>query len=290
MKRPIVAAAVLAFGVLTPTDGWRRENAPRLPVGRRITAGVAGAVISAVTCIAGPAGAAVQDSLVQLSPTPTTYVEGTDFMEVAGSAAGDITAPVYPLAGLPSGCQPEDFVGFPAGGIALIQSGTCSFSVKVANATAAGATGVLIFTESGNPDGTGPITGTLAPYSASVPVLSTSLAVGNDLRAGAATGRAIVRIITDGDAPTPPPASDEQIENLITEVEAMPLADGTKRDLTSKLESALAALDRGNARAACNTLAAFGNHVEAQSGKQLTDAQADALLSRVASVRASLHC
>ena len=38
-----------------------------------------------------------------------------------------------------SGCEPEDFAGF-TGDIALIQRGTCDFSVKIANAVDAGAT------------------------------------------------------------------------------------------------------------------------------------------------------
>jgi len=44
----------------------------------------------------------------------------------------------------------NDFSGFVAGRIALIQRGACNFGVKVQNAQAAGASGVVIFNE-GNP-------------------------------------------------------------------------------------------------------------------------------------------
>ena len=46
-----------------------------------------------------------------------------------------------------SGCEAEDFLGFTAGNIALVQRGTCDFSVKAANAFDAGAVGVIIFNE-----------------------------------------------------------------------------------------------------------------------------------------------
>ena len=46
-----------------------------------------------------------------------------------------------------SGCEIGDFAGFPAGGIALIQRGTCGFTVKVLNAQAAGAAGAVIMNE-----------------------------------------------------------------------------------------------------------------------------------------------
>ena len=40
-----------------------------------------------------------------------------------------------------SGCEAADFAGFPAGNIALIQRGTCTFADKALNAQAAGAVG-----------------------------------------------------------------------------------------------------------------------------------------------------
>ena len=76
----------------------------------------------------------------------TSY--GTDYFDMDFSGGGDVTAPVtvvdVNLAGdraSTSGCEVADFAGFPAGHIALIQRGTCTFAVKVDNAVAAGASG-----------------------------------------------------------------------------------------------------------------------------------------------------
>src|SRR5690606_7650006 len=46
-----------------------------------------------------------------------------------------------------SGCEADDFTGFPAGSIALIQRGSCTFAQKVRHAEAAGAAAVVIFNE-----------------------------------------------------------------------------------------------------------------------------------------------
>ena len=61
------------------------------------------------------------------------------------AAAGGIVIPSP--GGRASGCNAGDFAGFPAGKIALIQRGTCTFREKAANAEAAGAVGVVIFNE-----------------------------------------------------------------------------------------------------------------------------------------------
>ncbi len=75
----------------------------------------------------------------QVAPTPTTYVEGTDYALGEFSGSGDVTAAVTAVdVALPpspepysstSGCEPEDFTGFPAGDIALLLRGTCNFEV-----------------------------------------------------------------------------------------------------------------------------------------------------------------
>ena len=46
-----------------------------------------------------------------------------------------------------SGCEASDFAGFPAGNIALLQRGTCTFEIKAENAAAAGAVGIVIFNQ-----------------------------------------------------------------------------------------------------------------------------------------------
>jgi hypothetical protein len=67
---------------------------------------------------------------------------------VTQSDRGDVTAAVTPVKlqfGIgntsTSGCQASDFAGFPAGNIALLQRGDCTFEIKAENAAAAGAVG-----------------------------------------------------------------------------------------------------------------------------------------------------
>jgi Zn-dependent M28 family amino/carboxypeptidase len=84
-----------------------------------------------------------------------------------------------------SGCSPNDFNGFTAGRIALIQRGTCTFGVKVQNAEAAGASGVVIFNE-GNPGRTTVLNGSLVdanntPFVPAIPVAFTSFDIGQSL-------------------------------------------------------------------------------------------------------------
>src|SRR5689334_23287957 len=100
--------------------------------------------------------------LQEVSPSPHSFVLGTDFNP--GPVAGHASAKLQPAAGIvmpptaspssASGCAASDFAGFVPGNIALIQRGTCTFSQKVANAQAAGATAAVIFNE-GNPGRTG---------------------------------------------------------------------------------------------------------------------------------------
>lgn len=89
-------------------------------------------------------------TLTQLAPIQAEYETGP----FTGSGAGDVTAAVTPVdlqLGLgntsSSGCEAGDFAGFPAGGIALMQRGTCPFATKALNAEAAGAGGAIIFNQ-----------------------------------------------------------------------------------------------------------------------------------------------
>jgi Zn-dependent M28 family amino/carboxypeptidase len=54
--------------------------------------------------------------------------------------------------GLVTTGEPGDFAGFPAGNIALLQRGTCTFEDKVENAAAAGAVGAIIFNQGNTPE------------------------------------------------------------------------------------------------------------------------------------------
>jgi hypothetical protein len=98
-------------------------------------------------------------TMSESSPTAQTFVVNSDF--VTGNSIGSVTnATVQPVGGIiipptatpssASGCTMGDFTGFQPGNIALIQRGTCNFGVKVQNAAAAKAGGVIIFNE-GNP-------------------------------------------------------------------------------------------------------------------------------------------
>ena len=106
------------------------------------------------------------------------------------SGSGTVTAPVQAVdtTGAPaastSGCEAEDFAGFTAGSVALLQRGTCTFGVKAANAQAAGASAVLIF-NTGLPGEEGVVAGTLGePGATTLPVVGLSHAAGTALLGG----------------------------------------------------------------------------------------------------------
>src|SRR5688572_186377 len=134
-------------------------------------------------------------ALVQVSPTPTTYVDGVDYDSMQFSGSGDFTAPLTavdllvpsPVANAStSGCEAADFAGFTPGHIALMQRGTCGFAQKAVNAQTAGAVGVIVFNE-GNPERTALNLGTLgAPQT--IPAVTTSFAIGDTLRNGVLNG------------------------------------------------------------------------------------------------------
>ena len=95
----------------------------------------------------------------EVSPTAHDFALSTDWNPGQSHGDGDratlqpaggIVIPPTPTPSSTSGCTPRDFAGFVPGRIALIQRGTCNFGVKVLNAQAAGASGVIIFNE-GNP-------------------------------------------------------------------------------------------------------------------------------------------
>jgi hypothetical protein len=131
-------------------------------------------------------------SFSEVSPTARSFTPVTDWNP--GDSRGDATGAqikpaghtiMPPTGGSTSGCDPSDFVGF-AGKIALIQRGTCNFGVKVLNATAAGAVGVVIFNEGNTPGRTPVFSGSMVdangdPFVATIPVAFTSFAIGESL-------------------------------------------------------------------------------------------------------------
>ena len=83
------------------------------------------------------------------------------------------------------------------------------------------------------------------------------------------------------------------LEELQAAVIEMNLQNGIENSLDNKLDAALNALDDLNANndaAACNSLDAFVNSVEAQRGTQITDAQADQLIASAQEIQVLLNC
>jgi aminopeptidase Y len=129
--------------------------------------------------------------LEQVAPSPAGPIEN-NIMQYSGS--GDVTAAVTALAAPPAdsspGCDPADFAGFPAGNIALIYRGACTFATKATNAYNAGASGVVIYNNAA-----GVLNGTLVnTFTLDLPVTSVTQAVGQQL---AATQGLAMRLKTD---------------------------------------------------------------------------------------------
>ena len=82
-----------------------------------------------------------------------------------------------------SGCEAIDFDGFERGAVALVRRGTCPFQVKVDNAVAVGAVGVVIMNE-GTDSRTEAFSGLLSKR-ADVPVVGVSYEFGRSLVHGA---------------------------------------------------------------------------------------------------------
>jgi len=124
--------------------------------------------------------------LEQVAPPPAGPIANS-ILSYSGS--GDVTAAVSTVNDI-RGCNPADFAGFPAGNIALISRGTCSFAVKATNAYAAGASGVVIYNNT-----TGVLNGTLGNgFTLDIPVTSVTQATGQQL---AATPGLVMRLKTD---------------------------------------------------------------------------------------------
>ncbi len=142
---------------------------------------------------------------------PFTYTDGVNISTMDYSGTGTVTGVVQgvndnivPLpVGQPdgtsnAGCDTADFADF-TGDIALIQRGTCDFSVKIANAVEAGADAVIIFNEGNSEERTGIDFGQ-ASFPQDVPVIEMSAEAGAALvefiEAEAALGRTVTMTIT----------------------------------------------------------------------------------------------
>jgi Zn-dependent M28 family amino/carboxypeptidase len=144
--------------------------------------------------------------LIRVSPNPKEWVEGTDFLRNnfdSGSPEGTATGPLVevdlnldpsdPANTSTSGCEDADFAGFPVGGVALVQRGTCGFNVKVLNAQEAGASAVIVMNE-GQPGRTG-LVGMIGDATGlTIPAIFVTYAVGAEL---AATDGSTVTVTVD---------------------------------------------------------------------------------------------
>jgi len=160
--------------------------------------------------------------LDQLTPVQATYPTGG----FTGTGLGDIEAAnvvavdinLVPPRANTSGCDgayaeaavgaplvldpggPDDFAGFPAGSIALIQRGGCSFALKAYNAAAAGASAVIIFNQGNTPDREPLFIGTaVAPNvdelgALTIPVIGASFQNGEALAQPGSTASISVRL------------------------------------------------------------------------------------------------
>lgn len=142
--------------------------------------------------------------LGQVSPTPTTYVNGNDFRVLSYSGSGEVTAPIETPSGDARGCYAADFAGFTAGEIALVQRGTpagfpggsCTFRIKLDNARAAGASAILVYNNVA-----GVVNGTLGATGLSqIPGLGLTQSLGESLRAQLAGGDVVMHVKTNTDS------------------------------------------------------------------------------------------
>jgi Zn-dependent M28 family amino/carboxypeptidase len=135
--------------------------------------------------------------LQQLSPTNKTYTAGSaaddnspsvDFIAFEHSPTKSLpnvkVVPTNDIAipspgGSTSGCEMSDFPAATSGAVALIQRGTCSFTLKLQNAVTAGAVGVILFNE-GDTAGRNNALFRSAPPGYTIPAVLSSFAVGEE--------------------------------------------------------------------------------------------------------------
>jgi Zn-dependent M28 family amino/carboxypeptidase len=126
-----------------------------------------------------------ESSFSRVAPAPATYQAGTDYAPMTYTAGGTVddgaVTPVD-LGSGNSGCEAADFTGFPAGTVALVQRGSCSFAIKAANAEAAGASAAIVYNNV-----PGLLNGTLGAPGIGIPVIGVPTALGVELSAEGTT-------------------------------------------------------------------------------------------------------
>src|SRR5262245_4252259 len=118
-------------------------------------------------------------------PQPHVFTPDVDFFTMTYSGSGNPTARIVPVdttatpgAVNTSGCESSDFGTFPAGAIALMQRGGCTFAIKAQNAFNAGATAAVIFNTGGGNDAA--FQGTLGTPGLTIPAIGTSFPIGQE--------------------------------------------------------------------------------------------------------------
>jgi hypothetical protein len=134
-------------------------------------------VFTALSCAATTSMAAPVLQITAPTEQQAVLTHSTDFIVLADGVGWDITAPIWSVAQPNTlGCFSGDFADFSSGGIALIRRGICPLSIKVDNAFAAGAAGVLIYNNA-----PGPLYNVSLDDTGLGPVFSISLALGSQL-------------------------------------------------------------------------------------------------------------
>ncbi|MBL8515171.1 MAG: hypothetical protein JNJ55_14350 [Betaproteobacteria bacterium] len=82
----------------------------------------------------------------------------------------------------------------------------------------------------------------------------------------------------------------ERLEDLADLIDGMGLPRGIARSLLAKAEAAQASFAAGNTAAACGQLQALINQARAQSGRQLTVAQSNAIIDEATAIRRAMGC
>jgi hypothetical protein len=113
-----------------------------------------------------------------------------------------------------------------------------------------------------------------------------------------ATATMYYSILNTGNGTSTPPFSNEQqavsasqqLVTLLNTISSFGLPSGTAKTLNEKVNDALVALNSGDTATACSDLADVISLAQAQSGKKLTVAQANSIISAATQVRSQLGC
>jgi hypothetical protein len=168
-----------AWDEMTDAERLASTINPRRVVwtGSNVTAAVPTTLNAGTPVMTIDAPAAIAGEVLIGAATFGTQITGAFSGEVAVGTDG-VSAP-GPVPGTPTdGCEP--ITSDVAGRIALIDRGFCGFTIKVANAQAAGATGVII---AENVAGSPPAALGGADPTITIPAVRVTLAVGNAIRA-----------------------------------------------------------------------------------------------------------